>query len=210
MSMRNRSLRAAIALAAAGACGSALAADPTSVASKWKVQEVKYSYVGYTTAYDCEAAESKLKEILTKLGAHSGTQVRANGCPAGRPSRNFFVTITAATPVPATEVTETSADQSREELLKRLGVKTEIGKEEFQAAWQSIDLSKDRRLDIRPGDCELLESLEDKVLPKLGMKIESKPISCTPNQLSIQPPPLRVSALVPLKSPDAGAQGASN
>lgn len=51
-----------------------------------------------------------------------------------------------------------------------------------------------------------MERLRDDVLPKLSVKVVSARIQCTPNQLSIQTPQLRVSALVPLpKADDAAA-----
>jgi hypothetical protein len=181
-------------------------ADEAAIASKWQVQEISYSYVAFTTAYDCDAAADKIEAILKTLGAHPNTKARAAGCPGSRPARNFFVTITTAVPVPAADIKEpTDADKSREELLKRLGVKSDISTDEFPATRKSIELSKERRLDIRPGDCELLEGLSKRVLPKLGLKIEEERITCMPNQVSLQPPQLKVSALVPLKSPDAKA-----
>jgi hypothetical protein len=66
-----------------------------------------------------------------------------------------------------------------------------------------VDLAKNRRLDLRPGDCELMEGLRDKVLPQLGMKVSSRNLSCTPNSVGIATPELSVSSLVPTKSPDA-------
>lgn len=203
MQLRKRVLGSMLGLTMLGVCAQSTAADEAAVPSKWKVQEINYSYVGFTTAYDCDSAASKVKAILETLGAHPDTQVRASGCPTSRPSRNFFVRITVATPVPAAEAQQTNADKSRQELLKRLGVKNGLSEDEFPATWKVVDLSKERRLDIRPGDCELIEGLRDKVLPKLAVKIEEDRVSCTPNQLSVLPPQLRVSALVPLKSPDA-------
>src|SRR5512138_631265 len=56
-------------------------ADSTQpVQSVWKPVEIKYSYVGFTTAYDCDSFESKVKNILLKLGAPPQTRVQANGC----------------------------------------------------------------------------------------------------------------------------------
>jgi hypothetical protein len=195
-------LSAAIALAAAP-----LQASDAPVQSNWKVQEINYSYVGFTTAYDCDAAEVKIKSILTTLGAHPNSKVTATGCEFNRPSRNFFVKITAATPVPASEAKPSAADESKQELLKRLGTKNDISTDQFPATWKTVDLSKDRRLDLRPGDCELMEGLRDKVLPKLGIKVSENRLGCTPNQLSITTPKLTVSALIPQASPDAKSTG---
>jgi len=192
---------AALALAAVASAH----AEDAPVQSNWKLQEITYSYVGFTTAYDCDAAEAKIKSILLKLGAHPNTKVSATGCAFNRPERNFFVKITAATPVPSSEIATTPADQSREELLKRLGKTSEFATDAFPATWKTVDLSKDRRLNLRPGDCELMEGLRDKVLPKLGMKVTEDRLACTPNQLSITTPQLTVSALVPVKSPDEKA-----
>lgn len=203
MKMRKLLLGPLAGLALLGFSAHASAADADAIPSRWKLQEISYSYVGFTTAYNCDAAEDKIKAILTRLGAHESTRVRATGCPGNRPSRTFFVTITAATPVPAADFDESSVDKSRQELLERIGRKNELLDEEFPAAWKSVDLTADRRLDIRPGDCELIEGLHDKVLPKLNVKVEYERINCTPNQLSLQPPQLRVSALVALPSPDA-------
>jgi hypothetical protein len=186
--------------------GSQAFAEEAAINSKWQVHEINYSYIAFTTAYNCDAAADKLEAILKTLGAHPNTKVRASGCSGSRPARNFFVTVTTAVPVPTAEIkAPTDADKSRDELLKRLGVKSDISTDEFPAAWKTIELSKERRLDIRPGDCELMEGLRDRVLPKLGIKVEQDRISCTPNQVGLQAPQLKVSALVPLKSPDAKA-----
>jgi hypothetical protein len=178
-----------------------------TIPSTWKVQEVKYSYVAFTTAYDCDAAAQKIASILKELGAHPNTKVSTSGCNFNRPSRNFFVTIAAATPVPASEATPTATDQSKQELLKRLGIKNDISSDQFPAEWKTVDLAKNRRLDLRPGDCELMEGLRDKVLPKLGMKVTDRSLGCTPHTVGIATPELKVSALMPTKSPDAKSTG---
>jgi hypothetical protein len=183
-------------------------AGDTPIPSTWQVQEINYSYVGFTTAYDCDSAAAKIKSILKELGAHPSTKVRASGCESNRPARNFFVTVTAATPVPTADVKPTTAaDQSKQELLTRLGVKSDFSATEFPAQWKTVDLAKNKRLDLRPGDCELMEGLQDRVLPKLGMKITDNRISCTPNRLGITTPQMTVSALVPVKSPDEKPTG---
>src|ERR1044072_7536409 len=132
-----------------------------AIPSTWKVQEIRYTYVGFTTAYNCDAAEDKIKQILLTLGAHPSTKVRASGCNLNRPARNFFVTITAATPTPAADPVPVpvAGEKTRQELLERLGTKNPIGTDQFPATWKSIDLSRDRKLDLKPGDCELMEGL---------------------------------------------------
>src|SRR5690348_15117674 len=98
--MRNAAHRSRHTFVAAF-CGSLLlplaghAADSSApVQAGWKTQEIRYSYTGFTTAYDCDAAEDRIRAILRALGAHEQTRVMAQGCTLNRPSRNFFITIT--------------------------------------------------------------------------------------------------------------------
>ena len=177
------------------------------VQAVWQPQEIKYSYVGFTTAYNCDAFETKLESVLKALGAHPQTNVRASGCELNRPSRNFFVTVTTATPVPATEATinkikSSGYSESQQKLLERLGTKKAISTDPFPAQWQTMDLAQNRKLDLQPGDCELMEGLRDHVLPKLEIKVVEDRVQCTPKQLSIQTPQLKVSSLVALPSAD--------
>jgi hypothetical protein len=195
----------------AACCGSLLlplasrAENSAPVQAGWKTQEIRYSYTGFTTAYDCDAAEDRIKAILRALGAHEQTRVSAQGCTLGRPSRNFFITITTATPAPVADLSKTPAQTSRDELLKRLGVPAAKLDETFPAEWKTVELSRDRKLDLQPGDCELMEGLRDHVLPKLSVKIQADRVSCIPKQLSFATPELTVSALVPMAKPDAAA-----
>jgi hypothetical protein len=206
--LARRGLAGACMLAAVlSQAASASPADSTeSVQSVWKPVEIKYSYVGFTTAYDCDAFEAKVKSILLRLGAAPQTRVQANGCINTRPSRNFFVTVTTATPIPASEAKE-PANKATKELAERLtGKKDPLQTDPFPAQWQTVDLSRDRKLDLEPGDCELMEGLKKEVLPKLSVKVLADRVTCTPHDLSIQTPQLTVSALVPLpKADDATA-----
>jgi len=198
----------------AGACILAALLSPTAFAGSpdqaakpvqavWKPVEIKYSYVGFTTAYNCDSFEQKVRSILLTLGAPEQTRVQANGCiDVNRPSRNFFVTITTATAIPASEAKE-PADKATKELAERLtGKKDPLKTEPFPAQWKTVELSRDRRLDLQPGDCELMEGLSKDVLPKLSVKVISDRVLCTPNNLSITTPELTVSALVKLPKAD--------
>jgi hypothetical protein len=201
----------------AGACilaaalsQAAYAASPDESANPvqavWKPVEIKYSYVGFTTAYNCDAFEAKVKNILLALGASPLTKVQANGCvDINRPSRNFFVTITTATPIPKSEAKEPE-NKSEQELVERLtGKKDPLKAEPFPAQWRTVDLHRERRLDLQPGDCELMEGLSKDVLPKLSVKIVTDRVQCTPRNISIQTPQLTVSALTALPKADESA-----
>jgi hypothetical protein len=198
----------------AGACvlaavlsQAAYAASPADssqpVQAVWKPVEVKYSYVGFTTAYNCDSFETKVRNILLTLGATPLTKVKANGCvDVSRPSRNFFVTVTTATPIPATEAKQ-PANKATKELTERLTGKADpLKTEPFAAQWKTVELSRDRKLDLEPGDCELMEGLKKDVLPKIGVKVVSDRVSCTPGNIGISTPELTVSALVALPKAD--------
>jgi hypothetical protein len=203
--VRTRLAGACILAAALSQAAYAAAPDDAakSVQAVWKPVEIKYSYVGFTTAYNCDAFEAKVKSILLALGATPLTRVQANGCiDVNRPSRNFFVTITTATPIPASEAKE-PANKSEQELVERLtGKKDPLKTDPFPAQWRTVDLSRERRLDLQPGDCELMEGLSKDVLPKLSVKVVNDHVQCTPHNLSISTPQLEVSALVAVPKAD--------
>lgn len=201
-------------LSIAALCGSMLlplaaraAENSAPVQATWKIEEIRYSYIGFTTAYSCDAAEDRLKAILRALGAHERTRVLAQGCDLSRPSRNFFISIATAVPVPLagskTDSNEPAAGNSRDELLKRLGVAPTDLDETFAAQWKTIELARDRKLGLQPGDCELMKGVRDHVLPKLSVKVVTDRVNCVPRQLTYQTPELTVSALVPMATPDA-------
>jgi hypothetical protein len=95
------------------------------------------------------------------------------------------------------------ANKATKELTERLtGKKDPLQTDPFPAQWKTVDVSRDRKLDLEPGDCELLEGLKKEVLPKLSVKVIEDRVSCTPHDLSIQTPQLTVSALVALPKAD--------
>lgn len=47
-----------------------------------------------------------------------------------------------------------------------------------------------------------MEGIKDRVLPQLSVKVISTRVQCIPRQVSIQPPEIVVSALIPMAKPD--------
>ena len=175
------------------------AARSATVQSRWQPAEIHYSYTAFTTAYNCDAAASKLKQILTELGAHPQTKVSATGCFSNRPSREFLVTIRTAVPVAVAHDTAPLSTQQQAQLQQFAGKSGAIDAP-FAATWRTLDLSRDRKLDLQAGDCELMEGLRDHVLPRLSIKVIADDVQCMPRQLGMQAPQLQVSALVPADS----------
>lgn len=180
------------------------------VQAHWQLQEIRFTYTGFTTAYACDSLEGKVRDILVTLGAHPSTKVSATGCVGSHPSRTAFVRIATATPEPVALDGKASIDrlaENRAQLLERMNLEDDFGSRSFVARWETFQLAENRELDLAPGDCELMAQLRDQVLPELGVRILQESISCIPHQLSIMTPPLQVSALVPAKSSQADASG---
>lgn len=188
----------AAALMIGAASEGATPAAGESVSAVWKPIEINYAYVGFTTAYGCDALSDRLEAILKTVGAHPETLVRVGGCNIDHPSKNLLVSITTAMPVAASEAKSDAADKDAQKTLKLLKINNPH--ETFAASWQTVDLARDHKLDLKPGDCELMDGLVRSVFPKLPLKIVENDVSCTPNQLSIKTPPLTVSALIPQKT----------
>lgn len=202
-SMKSRWVSGAVLCTVAMFAQAAETQSAAPIEAGWKTQEIRYAYTGFTTAYNCDSAERRVKDILQALGAHEQTRVRAQGCDPGRVSRNFFIVITTATPVPLADRPAPAVNSSREELLRRLGVASKQLDETFPAQWQTLSLASQRRLDIEPGDCELLQGLRDFVLPKISVKVLEDDVNCVPNQITpYRKPDLKVSALVKVPSAD--------
>ena len=71
----------------------------------------------------------------------------------------------------------------------------------FPAHWKRVSLSRGA-VGLEPGDCELIDELRRKVLPKLAVRIVEDGTHCTPHQLTLGQPQLQVDALMALPKPD--------
>lgn len=206
-------VRTLLTVAAIGCAASTYAADEAApslrpeqvIQSLWQPQEINVTYHGFTTAYDCRALEDRVKRILLAVGAHPNTQVVARGCDFNRISRTAFIRIQTATAVPVTPelLEELAKDQSKQELIKRVGGKNRRDMDEFPAAWQRVELSRNRRIGLSPGDCELMKLLRDDVFGKLAVKVVEDDVDCVPNQVSLITPKLTVEALMPAPTAEA-------
>lgn len=200
-------LAAALACCASGAACAAESADaPDAVQAIWKPQEITFHYQSFTTFYSCDGLEAKLERILRALGAeHVKVQVRSADC-ASRAAAMPRVVATVVTPVAATPeaIAERDKDKSTRELVARVtGKQAELAalNEQFPANWRRISLSRGA-LDLEPGDCELIEEVRRKVLPKLAVRIVKDNVACSPGQLSLGQPQLEVEALIAAPKPD--------
>ena len=180
-------------------------AQPTDVPAIWKSQEITFYYQSYTTFYSCTSLERKVERILEALGAKAQVRVRSAECPGGV-ARMPRVLMQVTSPVEATPeaLAERDKDKSTRELTARvLGKDPQEGMEEFPASWQRVSLAK--KLSLEPGDCELMEELRRKVLPKLSVRVVGDNLQCSPHQLMLGRPKLDVDALIEMPKPDSKA-----
>jgi hypothetical protein len=187
-----------------GAVAQQEAAAP--VQAIWKQQEIGFYFQSFTTFYSCSGLESKLGRILKALGGRDvNVRVRAVECPSSV-ARMPRVQIEVTSPVEATPeaIAERDKTKSTRELAARVqGKRAEAveGADQFAANWKRVSLSRGS-LNLEPGDCELIDELRRKVLPKLAVRIVSDNVSCSPNQLTLGQPQLEIDALVEAPKPD--------
>lgn len=179
-----------------------VAAEP--VQAIWSNQEFAFYYQSMTTFYSCSSLEAKLQHILRALGTRALVKVRSVDCQSG-PVRMPRVMVNVTAPVEATPqaLAERDKDKSKRELAARVRGEKEDADElaAFPAQWKRISLSRGN-LDLEPGDCELIDQLRRKVLPRLSVRVVKDNTACAPRQVSPGQPQLEVEALVALPKPD--------
>lgn len=185
--------------------GQVAAADP--VQAIWHHQEIAFYFQSFTTFYSCTGLEAKLERIMRELGVHARVKVRSADCPYAV-ARMPRVVMQVISPVEATPeaLAERDKNKSVRELAQRVrGKKSDHpldSLEQFPAQWRRVSLTRGR-LDLQPGDCELIDELQKKVLPKLAVRTVRDDVQCSPNQLTLGQPRLEVDALVEIPKPDA-------
>jgi len=186
--------------------GAAEEAAPEPVQAIWKDQEIAFYFQSQTTFYACSSLEAKVERILKALGAHARVKVRSVDCTSGmRIPRMPRVIVTMSSPVEATP--EALADRDKNKSTRELAARVRGEKEDpvalapFPAQWQRVTLSRGK-VNLEPGDCELIEELRRKVLPRLAVRLVKDNTHCTPHQVTIGQPQLELDALMALPKPD--------
>lgn len=179
------------------------AAEP--VQAIWKHQEIAFYFQSFTTFYSCTGLEGKLERIMRALGVHARVRVRSADCPSSV-ARMPRVVMHVIGPVEATPeaLAERDKNKSIRELVERVKGKSDHpldSLEQFPAQWRRVALNRGR-LDLEPGDCELIEEVQRKVLPKLAVRIVNDNVQCSPNQLTLGQPRLEIEVLVEMPKAD--------
>jgi hypothetical protein len=173
------------------------AAEP--IEAVWKVQKLTFEYRGDSTFYSCGGLRQKLEAILTRLGAHESLRLNGFACNDRFGTPTFQIIL--ASPVLATEEnlrTLTTYTSEQELVARARGERLPRAEDlqRFPAHWETVSFSRDRRMRIEPGDCELVRQLSRAILPYLTVRIVEDRLFCT-SFGSLHRPRLIVAALVP-------------
>jgi len=199
------------AISPAGAAEEA-SAPLEQVSAVWKPQEINFYLHTFTSIYSCRALTDKVRLLLLELGADKGVTVRSVGCFDNEFSRMPYLKIKLASPVEATPqvLAELEKSRSTRELAARVkGERPNEVTEQFPAQWRKVSLSRGK-LGLQEGDCELIDELKRKVLPKLAIRIVKDEVNCTPYSLTLGQPRLEVEALAQMPPADAAPQPNKN
>lgn len=199
----------AIEARAPAEAAAATAVDP--VQAIWKHQEITFYFQSFTTFYSCTGLEGRLERIMRALGAEAKVRVRSADCPMSV-ARMPRVIMQVASPVEATPeaLAERDEKKSVRELAERVRNKKSDDPHDsldpFPAQWRHVKMARGG-IDLQPGDCELVEELKKKVLPKLAIRIVNDDVHCPPHQAPLGQPRLEVEALIALPKPDEKQTG---
>lgn len=199
------------AISPAGAAEEA-SAPLEQVSAVWKPQEINFYLHTITSIYSCRALEDKVRQLLLELGVDKDVTVRSVGCYGSELSRSPYLRIKLVSPVEATPqvLAELEKSRSTRELAARVkGERPNEITEQFPAQWRKVSLSRGK-LGLEEGDCELVDELRRKVLPKLAIRIVKDEVSCMPYSVTMGQPRLEVEALTQMPQPDAAASEQPN
>ena len=181
--------------------------ESAPVQAIWKPQDLTFHFQSFTTFYSCDSLEAKLEQILRQIGAEAIVRVRSADCGRG-PVRLPRADIQLISPVAATPeaLAELKGSESERELIARIrGNRAEAAQmaEQCPAQWQRVSVGRGRDApSIEPGDCELLEQVRRKIIPKLAVRVIESDAPCPPNSPGITRPTLIVEALIEMPKPD--------
>ncbi len=200
-------LAAVVPLAARSAepAGDPAAESRPAVAAVTRSQDIDFYFQSFTTFYSCRSLEDRVRQLLLELGVES-IKVKVSSCFGNEIARFPHVRMQVSSPVEATPeiLAEFEKTRSTRELAARVrGERPVEVTEQYPAYWKPVSLSRGS-FRLESGDCELIDQIKRKVLPKLAIRVVKDDVSCIPNQVSLGQPRLEVEALTRVPPPDEG------
>ena len=157
------------------ASGFTLSAKAEILEAQWQAHQVRFRFVGLSTAYTCDSIERKLMRLLRLLGARDDVRAQTSCTSGSSINRIHRVKLAFAMPV--------------------LADKTDISREIIPAEWQDVKVVSRLSGYLDPGDCELLEQFDRQVLSLLQVRIRKKRIRCIPYRGDFNSVSLKLTAL---------------
>jgi len=168
----------------------------------WQTQTLTFDYQSMSTVYSCAQLGQRIGTILRAIGARNVVVEMQCGGAAIAGAR---ADIVVAMPIEATEenVRAATTYDARDRLIARLQnleplTANDIAR--FPANWRQIPLSRDRRLRLESGDCDLLRRLHEQVFSRLPVRVTRIFLNCTPGSATRVRPTLEIEALIPLEA----------
>ena len=167
--------------------GTAAPVKSEIVEAQWEVKQVRFRFIGMSTAYTCDSMENILKRLLRLLGARDDARAESRCIGSNGPTRVHRVKLAFAIP--------------------RLADKTDISREIVPAEWQEVKITGRSSRHLDSGDCELIEQFDRQVLPLFQVSKLNKRIRCVPsrsefNNLSLKMHVLKVLDKTELEDAD--------
>jgi hypothetical protein len=208
---RHRKVRVIVAAAGLLLCAAPPAWPERVIEAIWRVQHIDFRYDNPRHQYTCDALKNKVRAILRTMGAHEALIIDAS-CSGDLVVQQLRARISLATPVEATaeNVQAATTFDTRDELVAKLGDKrlpTAADLERFPASWRRVSLSRDGRLHLDAGDCELLKSIRKQVMPRLRVDVRDWGRRCSLEATRLQAG-YEIEALLPITKSLVGQNGA--
>jgi hypothetical protein len=148
----------------------------------WRQHRVSFDFHSFNVRYSCDGLQSKLSNILRAMGAHRDVAVEVN-CQGGGLVTAANMLVTLKMPVLATEANVRAATTytTEQQLVARLHsvqLPSANDLQRFTAQWRTVTLTRDRRLRLDSGDCDLLADVRSQLLPQLGISVADGGFRC--------------------------------
>lgn len=145
------------------AASTASTAAGTSLPAVWRSHHALIDYYGVGALYTCDGIESKVRDILTFLGARKDMRLAVSNCVGiGRPSRTATVTVDFAT-LAISGLSETHA----------------------AAQWSHFTIGPGHPFFMGQGECELVRRMETLIRASFSVRGLHYETSCAPREIAL-------------------------
>jgi len=189
---------ATAALPSHATAGQAVDGVPTDAI--WRVQEFDLHIRTAQRYHSCSSLHQKISGIMNAVGA--GSVVVRMSCSRDQLTNEAFAKVAAAAPFAASaeNIELATTYDARQQLAARVR-EVQLPKAEdiqrFPAEWRTVSLTRVPSLHLGPGDCELLQGMNEQIFSRLSIRVVRKQLMCSQSLIAPARPMLVVEALVP-------------